>query len=159
MDFEEAVFIFVLKYKGMKKLMVICRGKDDVSYSSFVDYMLRVGGQALEICHPQKLHITFTDSTTPFVSIIPFKKKKIGVVSIYSEEGPVAESIQKFLGYCMTETEKSGCRFAGAYQVEEALPVEYSKTWEGRDDARGLPADLVPEKAWYQRWGLYRPLA
>lgn len=123
-------FYICKEIPGMKKVMVICRGKDEASYSLFVDYMLRVGGQALEVCHPQKLHITFTDSTAPVVSIIPFKKKKIGVISIYSEEGLFSESIQKFLGYCMTETEKSGCSFAGAYEVEEALPVKYSKTWE-----------------------------
>ncbi|MEI6884688.1 MAG: hypothetical protein WCO02_09375 [Bacteroidota bacterium] len=114
----------------MQKVMVICRGQEGVSYSAFVDYMLRLGGQALEICHPQKLHITFTDSTTPYVSVIPFKDKKIGVISISSEEGLLCASIQEFLGYCMTETKKSGCRFSGAYQVEEALPVEYSKTWQ-----------------------------
>lgn len=122
----------------MYKVMVICRGQQGVSYSAFVDYMLRMGGRALEICHPQKLHITFTDSTTPFISIIPFKNKKIGVISIYSGEGLLSENIQKFLEYCSTETEKSGCLFSGAYLVEEALPVEYDKFWQDVEMTPGV---------------------
>ncbi|MCX6287722.1 MAG: hypothetical protein NTY96_11465 [Bacteroidetes bacterium] len=116
--------------------MIIFRGQAEVSYSGFTDFMLRMAGKAADICHPPKLHITFTDTSPPVLSIIPFRKSKIGVLSVYYEGRLPGEGIQDFLSHCRSDANNLAGRISGAYSVEEALPVAYRKTW---DDAGMTP--------------------
>ncbi|MCX6283719.1 MAG: EthD domain-containing protein [Bacteroidetes bacterium] len=113
----------------MQKLMIIFRGQAKESYSGFTDFMLRIAGKANEMCHPPQLHITFTDATPPVISIIPFRKSKIGVLSVYYEGGFPGEELLSFLAYCASDAINPSGRLAGAWSVEEALPVQYQKTW------------------------------
>ncbi len=114
----------------MQKLILIYRGTREASYSSFIDFMLRLAGLVSETCQPYKLHITFTDSTPPVISVIPFRKDKIGLMSVcFTDNLPVSD-VRTLLGQYMKELKNPAGRFAGSYSVEEALPVEYQKSWE-----------------------------
>ena len=122
----------------MQKLMIIFRGQSGVSYSGFTDFMLRIAGKAYEMCHPPQLHITFTDAAPPVVSIIPFRKSKVGILSIYFEGGLPGEELQNFLAYCGSDALSPSGRLSGAYFVEEALPVRYRKTWPDLEITPGV---------------------
>lgn len=122
----------------MQKLMIIFRGQARVSYSGFTDFMLRIAGKADEMFHPPQLHITFTDATPPVVSIIPFRKSKVGILSVYFEGGLPGEELQNFLAYCGSDAISLLGRLAGAYSVEEALPVRYQKTWPDFEITSGV---------------------
>jgi len=122
----------------MLKLIVIFRGQVNVSYYGFIDQILKIAGRATEIAHPQKLHITFTDSIPPSISIIPFRKKKISAISLYSEHGLSSPGNQDFLNFCRSDEKNHSVVFAGSYCVEEVLPVEYTKTWTDMEMTPGV---------------------
>lgn len=122
----------------MQKLIIVFKGQDLVSYSGFTDFMLHVAGKAMEICHPPKIHITFTDTSPPVLSIIPFRKSKIGVLSVYFEGGLPDEDVQHFLTNCISDTNIPPIRLSGCYSAEEALPVEYKRTWDYAEMTPGV---------------------
>jgi len=114
----------------MQKVIVIFRAGDEVSYSEFIDFMLRMAGHTAETCNPYRLHITFTDSVAPVISVIPFKKSKVGLMSVYYKDSISSADIKSLLEKSRGEISNPAIRFAGSYDVEEALPVAYTKTWE-----------------------------
>ena len=74
----------------------------------------------------ESIKVVLTENAPPTISIIPFKRKKIAVISIKSElEQEISE----------LELDYS---FIGKYQVEEALPVAYTKTWEDKEKTPGI---------------------
>ncbi len=131
-------FYLCIEAKIMQKLMIIFRGQYRMSYSGFTDFMLRIAGKADEICHPPRLHITFTDAAPPVASIIPFRKSKVGMLSIYFEGGFSGEELQNFIAYCRSDEVSPSGRLSGVYSVEEVLPVEYRKTWPDLEITPGV---------------------
>lgn len=113
----------------MKKQMLLFRGEAKVSYTDFTDLMLHTAGLSREICNATRTHITFTDSPPPPVSVIPFRRSRVGMISLLSEEGITSDYIQRSLQKCSTEIWKGRMSLAGAYEVEEALPVSYTRDW------------------------------
>ena len=65
-----------------------------------------------------KLKFTLTEAPPPKFSIIPFKKEKVNVISVVRNGREDLSFIKDSPG------------FVGAYEVEEAVPVEYKQTWE-----------------------------
>ena len=122
----------------MQKRMLIFRGQDESPYSGFTDFMLQMGRKAADICHPQKFHMTFTDSPPPLASIIPFRKSKIGVLSLYFEDGISVAGLQRINEQCKSELKTEDGRIAGIYSVDEAIPVAYKKTWEDAELTPGI---------------------
>jgi hypothetical protein len=61
--------------------------------------------------------LTLTEATPPSLSVIPFKRKKIAVLSISGKKEGMIE---------LTTVPKG---FSGVYRVTEALPVSYTKDW------------------------------
>jgi len=62
----------------------------------------------------------------PIFSVIPFKKDKIASITVKTGN---------FLSLKILEMEDG---FAGAYQVDEAIPVAYRKTWKDGDQSPGI---------------------
>ncbi|MEI8004706.1 MAG: hypothetical protein WCI48_00760 [Bacteroidota bacterium] len=114
----------------MQKIVIIFRANDEFSYSEFIDYMLRMAGHTAETCSPYRLHITFSDAVPPVLSVIPFKKSKIGLMSVYFKDSFSSAEIKSVLEKSLKEISNPAIRLAGSYVVEEALPVSYHKTWE-----------------------------
>ena len=102
----------------MQKELYIIRGLPSEDYKGFKDRIFKLSEEVRKKHGPEKLKICLTVKRPPRISIIPFKKKKIAVLSIYSKKGPFLQSIAGAEGY------------AGAYAVEEAIPAGYNKSWE-----------------------------
>jgi hypothetical protein len=122
----------------MKKDMLLVRGRGDIAYAHFTDFMLRSARLAMTECNPQSIHITFTDFAPPFFSVIPFKKGRAGMISMYSENGMPEELLEKFAGRCQADIWEDKARIAGAWSVEEAIPVSYRKDWEDQQFTPGV---------------------
>jgi len=60
----------------------------------------------------------YTESPLPAISVIPFSRKKLAAISIIGEALKLSNILISEPG------------FSGAYYVDEALPVSYSRSWE-----------------------------
>lgn len=110
----------------MRKQMYIIRGEEKENYQDFKARIMKLAGDIAEQAHPEALKVVLTIEAPPLISIIPFKKKKIAVLSIYEENEAPIEMLTQAEG------------FSGAFNVEEALPVAYEKTWPNGDPTPGV---------------------
>jgi len=109
----------------MQKEIYILRGLPDENYKTFRNRVLRLSEAILDQYDPESLKTCLTLKRPPRISVIPFKKNKIAVISIIRKKRPQMELIIKEAGY------------AGGYSVEEAIPVDYSKTWQDGEPTPG----------------------
>lgn len=102
----------------MNKAIYLLRGSIDESYSSFRERIRNASTRiSLELL-PQSLWFTITESPPPAISVIPFSKGKLAAISIVGR-------LQTPIDLLISEP-----GFSGAYYVDEALPVSYSRSWE-----------------------------
>jgi hypothetical protein len=66
---------------------------------------------------PNSVKVVLTEAKPPLISIIPFKKNKIAAISVEVDSSFEQLIVEKAVGY------------AGSFEVTEALPVAYEKTW------------------------------
>lgn len=102
----------------MKKTIYLIRGLKTESYLFFKQAVFSLVSELNRKYNFKELKLVLTENAPPLLSIIPFKKKKIAVISICSDEIAPIEEIQHAKG------------FAGSYEVIEVLPVAYTKNWE-----------------------------
>ena len=101
----------------MFKTIYLIKGSEMESYE---DYFKRITNSANGLANNTripKIRVVFTKEPPPKISIIPFKKSKIASISLYGENETLVDDLLDLQG------------FTGAYQVTEALPVAYEKTW------------------------------
>ncbi len=110
----------------MRKEMYLIRGNAKEDYGHFADRMLQTGNATAEMIKPDALKITLTQHQPPKFSVIPFRKSKLAVFSVYKEDRIKVDYLMKSEG------------FAGAFTVEEALPVSYEKTWADGQSTPGI---------------------
>ncbi|MCA6075618.1 hypothetical protein [Fulvivirga sedimenti] len=110
----------------MKKTIYIIRGIKGENYPDFKGRILNLTKKTASEYNPAKLHVVLTEVAPPMVSVIPFKRKKIGVISVKSESETEYSIITGETGFC------------GMYHVEEALPVAYEKTWPDGEITPGI---------------------
>ena len=110
----------------MKK--VICIFRDDTvrNYEVFQNLIKETTSIILDVINPAKLSYTISSEKPPAISIIPFKKSLISIVSVYYNEELSLDFLKDFEG------------FSGCYAVTEALPVSYEKVWEHGEPTPGI---------------------
>lgn len=97
--------------------MYLIRGNAKEDHGKFVDRMLQTAKTTAELIGPEALKVTLTHEPPPKICIIPFRKSKIAVFSVYKYDNAKIDHLINSEG------------FAGAFTVDEALPVSYEKTW------------------------------
>lgn len=110
----------------MQKEIHIIKGTGAESYKSFVARMFSLSDLVMKEKHPKTLKISLTTSAPPALSVIPFRRAKLAVISMECEGDKSPDIIQKTEAY------------VGSYQVEEAEPVSYTKTWEDQSPTPGV---------------------
>lgn len=110
----------------MNKTIYLVRGVENESYTDFSGRILKCVNKVSGEPWVQSLKLVYTIETPPMMSIIPFKKSKIASISVYQESFLLIQEIMQLKG------------FSGAYQVEEALPVAYQKTWDDLELTPGI---------------------
>ena len=109
----------------MLKEVYILKSLPSEDYISFRNRIIKLGEAILDQFGPHTLKVCLTLKPPPLISIIPFKKKKIAVLSVQREKGPGMGLITGSEGYI------------GAYEVNQAIPVSYSKTWKDGEPTPG----------------------
>jgi hypothetical protein len=109
----------------MQKEIYIFRGQSSENYKSFTKRMFDLAEVILEQCEPETLKASLTTRRPPRISVIPFRKYKIAVFSLLGRKKDGFGFLTGIQG------------FTGGYLVEEAIPVNYDKTWEDRSPTPG----------------------
>lgn len=102
----------------MKKTIYIIRGEKKEIYEEFKERIFNLTELIVNKYNLTWLKFVITENKPPTVSIIPFKNKKIAVISIKDKCYNIIEEIKNEKGY------------TSFFEVIEALPVSYNKTWE-----------------------------
>lgn len=110
----------------MRKEMYIFRALEGESYSGFGQRMFSLCEKLSEGSPASEVKMTITLERPPRLSVIPFRKDKVAVISL----GNIPE------GNCDGVLNED--KFTGRYLVEEAVPVEYEKTWKDGDPTPGV---------------------
>lgn len=109
----------------MQKEIYIIRALVSESYKDFMNRIISLSEAALEQYGPETLKTCLTIRRPPALSIIPFKRKKIAVISLTRKSTSPVKVLTGAEG------------FSGSYMVEEAIPVAYKKDWEDRRPTPG----------------------
>jgi len=109
----------------MPKEIYILRSHLSEDYNSFKNRIIRLAGNVVEQYTPDSLKACLTVRRPPLLSVIPFRKKKIAILSVTRKAGTGIEMITQSEGY------------EGGYLVKEAIPVVYNKEWADGDPTPG----------------------
>jgi len=104
--------------------MYLVRGVQRENYSSFKQRIHDAVSTLVKDNH-FALSYLITEEPPPKISIIPFKKKKIASVTVWTSKVQPIEDLVKLKG------------FEGVYNVTEALPVQYNKSWPDGEKTPG----------------------
>ena len=110
----------------MHKEIYILKGLKGEDYNSFKDRIFKLSNSLVELHGPEALKTCLTLKPPPPISVIPFKREKIAVISVTRNTNSAIDLITKSDGY------------AGGYAVEEAIPVAYKKDWEDGSPTPGV---------------------
>ncbi len=110
----------------MRKEIYLLQGFEGEDYPHFSNRIISIGEEVSLLFGVTSIKVTHTVCPPPFLSIIPFKKKKIAAFSIFHEGQTVIDLLTSAKG------------FVGAYAVEEAIPIAYKKTWEDLAHTPGI---------------------
>lgn len=113
--------------KNSVKFIGLIRGTEEESYPRFQDRILELLIDRIEWDNNiQGLSVVLTVKKPPLFSIIPFKKDKIASISIKGHPDSDLNFLMKEPG------------FSGIYQVDEAIPVAYQKSWKDTEPTPGV---------------------
>ena len=112
----------------MPKEIYILNALPEEDYSGFRNRILKLSSDLLDRYKPDTLRVNLTLKAPPGISIIPFKRKKIAVLSLTRSSAEPMDLLTAADG------------FRGGYRVEEAIPVAYEKTWK---DGEATPGECL----------------
>ena len=95
-------------------------------YKSFKNRIFKLSKAVAEQYRPETLKTCLTVKRPPLLSVIPFKRKKIAILSLTRKTNSGIDLITHAEG------------FRGGYVVEEAIPVAYKKEWEDGSPTPGV---------------------
>ncbi len=110
----------------MHKEIYILKSQLSEDYKRFKNRMFNLCNAVTEKYEPESLKTCLTVKSPPRISVIPFKREKIAVISLTRKTNSSIDLITLADGY------------VGAYVVEEALPVAYKKDWEDGSPTPGV---------------------
>jgi len=110
----------------MHKEIYILKSQLSEDYKRFKNRMFNLCNAVTEKYEPESLKTCLTVKPPPRISVIPFKREKIAVISLTRKTNSSIDMI----------TQEKG--FTGSYQVEEAIPVAYEKSWKDGNPTPGV---------------------
>jgi hypothetical protein len=110
----------------MNKQMYLVRGMKGESYEAYTLRVFEIGNFLARTHRPKALKITLTTKAPPALSVIPFRRKKVAVISVSMESESVVPELPSMEG------------FGGAFSVTEAIPVGYKKEWKDEEETPGI---------------------
>lgn len=115
---------------GARKWMYVLRANGE-SHEAWAERMRHEVSQAVLGLGPSRLQLTVTDAPPPRLSLFPFKRRPIAIFNVYDE----ADDPSRF-----TELLCDAASTVSGYEVEEAYPVAYERTW---NDGEPTPSPIL----------------
>ena len=112
--------------KGLQKFIYIVRGNEEETYEIFKKRIFHLLNEILEKESIFSLKVVLTLKPASRMSVIPFRKGKIAVISVLQNDEIWFSEITNSEGY------------SGHYNVEEALPVSYKINWKDGTQTPGV---------------------
>lgn len=110
----------------MIKSIYLIRGSKEEEYYAFKKRIFKSIEDFIKENNPNAIKVVITENPPPAISIIPFKRKKIAVISVKSENSFADTNLENTDG------------FVSRFEVKEALPVAYSKSWNDGEATPGI---------------------
>jgi hypothetical protein len=110
----------------MRKEIYLIRGNSGESYSEFSTRIISLAKNISKASEVVKVKLSYTEIAPPKLSVIPFKKNKIAVISAFTQVEGISEKLIMENG------------FSGIYLVDEAIPVAYDKHWNDLEKTPGV---------------------
>jgi hypothetical protein len=124
----------------MVKLQYLLRAPAAESVGAFRDRVLACGARLLA-SGPARLKVTFTAEEPPRLSVMPFRRGRVALVSLWGEASPEAAATR---WNALMQVEGA----AAGYRVEESVPRAYRRDWpEGQDTPGGSMLTLLHRRA------------
>jgi len=108
----------------MDKLQFVLRGPDRMTHAAFCDRLRDALVPALLARRPTGLKLTWTASRPPLLSMVPLRRTKLALVSLWAAGDIAGDAASGWL-----EPLGAGGAVLGGYRVEESVPVGYDRTW------------------------------
>jgi hypothetical protein len=110
--------------------MYVLRGNGE-SHAAWADRMRNEVSQRLLALEPSKLQLTVTEAPPPRLTLFPFKSQPIAIFNVYDE----TSNHTRF-----SEALQNAASSVSGYEVEEAYPVAYDRTWS---DGEPTPTPIL----------------
>ena len=124
----------------MVKLQYLLRAPATERVEVFRDRALAVGARLLA-CGPARLKLTWTTEEPPRLTMMPFRRDRVAVVSLWDEAAPEAAE-SRWNALLRAEGAASG------YRVDESVPRAYRRDWpDGRDTPGGSMLTILHRRA------------
>jgi hypothetical protein len=124
----------------MVKLQYLLRAPATESAGAFRDRVLAAGARLLA-CGPARLKLTFTAEEPPRLSVMPFRRGRVALVSLWDQAVPDAAEAR---WNALLQAEGA----AAGYRVDESVPRAYDRDWPaGRDTPGGSMLTLLHRRA------------
>ena len=138
----------------MGKLQFVVRGPAKRAVEAFAaDVLIQLGPRLLERS-PARLKLTFTAESPPLVSVVPFRRSPVALVSVWTgDDGDAAAA-----GWADV-VRSADLGTVDGYRVEESTPRAYDRDWP--DAARTRGAGLLTllsrkkglgDEEFFRRW-------
>ncbi len=122
------------------KLQYLLRAPATGSVAAFRDRALACGARLLA-CGPARLKLTFTAEEPPRLSVMPFRRDRLALVSLWDEAAPEVAAAR---WRAILEGEGA----AAGYRVEESVPRAHARDWpDGSDTPGGGMLTLLHRRA------------
>jgi hypothetical protein len=113
----------------MVKLQYLLRGPSTEGAGAFRDRALAACGRLLA-AGPARLKLTCTAEDPPRLTVLPFRRDRLALVSLW-DEAPPDEAVARWNELLAREGAASG------YRVDESVPRGYERTWPDGTDTPG----------------------
>ena len=124
----------------MVKLQYLLRAPATDGAGAFRNRALAVGARLLA-SGPARLKVTFTAEEPPRLSVMPFRRDRLALVSLWDEASPEA-AVARWNALLQGEGAAAG------YRVVESLPRAYARDWpDSRDTPGGSMLTLLHRRA------------
>ena len=101
----------------MKNLLILIRGVENENRAAFTGRMLGNTADLFSAYEPECLKCAVTEEPPPRLSVIPFRKDLVCLVTFSGKKEPPAEILSGIPG------------FFGAYEADMTLPLAYEISW------------------------------
>jgi hypothetical protein len=124
----------------MVKLQYVLRGPATESAGAFRERAIACGARLLS-SGPARLKLTFTAEDPPRISVMPFRRDRLALVSLW-DEAPADVAAARWNALLAAEGPSAG------YRVDESAPRAYGRDWpDGHDTPGGSMLTFLHRRA------------